>query len=352
MGQANYVQRGSARKIRSMRGVIALTGATGFIGSAIARKLVKEGWGVRALIRPPLRRARLEGISVQWVHGALEDSEHLDSLVGDADAVVHCAGTVRGITEADFYAANVGAVSRLAQIAALRSPAPRFLLISSLAARAPNLSVYAASKRMGEIALSQMGGGFAWTVLRPPAVYGPGDRAMLPLFRLMERGIAPLLGRNDARFSLLYVEDLAEAVIKWLVSESGESRVFELDDGHPRGYGWCEVAETLERLRGKPAFRFHVSELPMNVVAKLNQIAASVIGYAPMFTPGKVREIRHPDWVCDNSMFCQATNWTPTVGLEEGLRATLGLTAGGVTSRQALQNDCIRDRNGAIRDRK
>ena len=234
-----------------------------------------------------MRRARLEGISIQWVHGTLEDIEHLDSLVGDADAVVHCAGAVRGITDADFYPVNVEAVSRLAQIAAIRSPAPRFLLISSLAAREPNLSAYAASKRMGEIALSQMAGAFAWTVLRPPAVYGPGDRAMLPLFRLMRRGIAPLLGRNDARFSLLYVEDLAEAVIKWLVSESRESRVFELDDGHPRGYSWCEVAETFERLRGKPAFRFHVSELPMNVAAKLNQIAASVIGYAPMFTPGK-----------------------------------------------------------------
>ena len=327
-----------------MRGVIALTGATGFIGSAIARKLVKEGWRVRALIRAPLRRERLEGISIQWVHGTLEDIKHLDSLVGDADAVVHCAGVVRGVTDADFYPVNVEAVSRLAQIAAIRSPAPRFLLISSLAAREPNLSAYAASKRMGEIALSQMAGGFAWTVLRPPAVYGPGDRAMLPLFRLMGRGIAPLLGRNDARFSLLYVEDLAEAVIKWLVSESGENRVFELDDGHPRGYSWCEVAETFERLRGKPAFRFHVSELPMNVAAKLNQIAASLIGYAPMFTPGKVREIRHPDWVCDNSMFCQAANWTPTVCLEEGLRATLGFTASGVTGRQTLQDGRIHDR--------
>ena len=112
-----------------MRGVIALTGATGFIGSAIARKLVKEGWRVRALLRAPLRRTRLEGVSIQWVHGTLENIEHLESLVSDAHAVVHCAGAVRGITDADFYDVNVEAVSRLAQIAALRSPAPRFLSI-------------------------------------------------------------------------------------------------------------------------------------------------------------------------------------------------------------------------------
>ena len=82
----------------------------------------------------------------------------------------------------------------------------------------------------------------------------------------------------------------------------------------------------------------------MNVAAQLNQIAASVIGYAPMFTPGKVREIRHPDWVCDNSMFCQAASWTPTMCLEEGLRATLGFMASGVAVRQTLQDGRIHDR--------
>ena len=335
-----------------MRGIVALTGATGFIGSAIARKLVKEEWRVRALIRTPSSRASLEGISLEWVHGTLEDAACLESLVGDADAVVHCAGALRGITAADFSPVNVEAVSWLAQIAARRSPAPRFLLISSLAAREPNLSAYAASKRMGEIALSQIAGAFAWTVLRPPAVYGPGDRALRPLFRLMQHGIAPLLGRTDARFSLLYVEDLAEAVIQSLVSKSAEGRVFELDDGHPGGYSWSEVVEAFERLRGKPAFRFHVAELPMNVAARLNQIAASIIGYAPMFTAGKVREIRHPDWVCDNSTFRQAANWSPTVCLEQGLRATLGLTSSGVTARQALQAGSIRDKNSQILNRK
>jgi nucleoside-diphosphate-sugar epimerase len=179
---------------------------------------------------------------------------------------------------------------------------------------------------MGEVALSRIAGSFAWTVLRPPAVYGPGDRALLPLFRLMQHGIAPLLGPADARFSLIYVEDLAAAVLKWLVSGTGESRVFELDDGHPGGYSWFEVAETFERLRGKSAFHFHVSKLPMSVAARLNQIAASIMGYAPMFTPGKVREIRHPDWVCDNSTFSRTINWKPTVCLEEGLRTTLGVT--------------------------
>ena len=310
-----------------MRGVIALTGATGFIGSAVTRKLVQDGWCVRALIRSPSSSARLAGTTVQWVQGTFEDLDSLEKLVGDADVVVHCAGSVRGITEADFYQANVEAVARLAHIAASRNPTPRFLLISSLAAREPDVSPYAASKRMGEIALSKVADHLTWTALRPPAVYGPGDREMLPLFRLMLRGIAPVVGRNGARFSMLYVDDLADAIVKWLVSDSRENRTFELDDGHPGGYSWCEIVETVERLRGKGVVRVRVPGPVLNLAAKLNMMAASVIGYRPMFTLGKVRELRHPDWVCDNSMFCRVANWAPTVRFEEGLRHTLGLSA-------------------------
>ena len=282
---------------------------------------------MRALIRSPSSSARLAGTTVQWVQGTFEDLDSLEKLVGDADVVVHCAGAVRGITEADFYQANVEAVARLAHIAASRNPTPRFLLISSLAAREPDVSPYAASKRMGEIALSKVADRLTWTVLRPPAVYGPGDREMLPLFRLMLRGIAPVVGRNGARFSMLYVDDLADAIVKWLVSDSRENRTFELDDGHPGGYSWCEIVETVERLRGKGVVRVRVPGPVLNLAAKLNMMAASVIGYRPMFTLGKVRELRHPDWVCDNSMFCRVANWAPTVRFEEGLRHTLGLSA-------------------------
>ena len=307
-----------------MRDVVALTGATGFIGGAVARRLIQGGWRVRALRRSPSLTARLSGTSLQWVLGTLEDRDCLEKLVGDADAVVHCAGAVRGITEADFYRTNVEAVTRLARVAANRSPMPRFLLISSLAAREPEISPYAASKRMGELALSAVAD-LPWTALRPPVVYGPEDRAMRPLLRLMLYGIAPILGRKDARFSLLYVEDLAEAVIQWLSRNVREKHAFELDDGHPMGYTWHEVVKTFQQLRGKRVFHFQVPELMMNIIAGFNKMVASIVGYAPMFTPGKVREFRHPNWVCDNVPFHQVACWTPQVRLKEGLRLTLGL---------------------------
>jgi nucleoside-diphosphate-sugar epimerase len=308
-----------------MKYTIALTGATGFIGSAIARKLATEGWKIKALTRTTSDRSPLTGFDVCWVEGALEDVDSLRRLVHGAKAVVHCAGTVRGATQDHFNQINVDGVERLMRAATEQHPLPRFLLISSLAARKPGLSFYAFSKRQGEVVLAAKAGPMQWTVFRPPAVYGPGDKEMLPLLRWMARGIAFVPGSGDGRVSMLYVEDLAEAVRKWMLTEHLANRVFEIHDGHPEGYSWQDVINAAGALNAK---RVHCVQLPLiflKALAGLNLKTARMFGYAPMLTPGKLRELRHPDWVCDNSDLTRETGWIPHVSLEEGLRRTLEL---------------------------
>jgi nucleoside-diphosphate-sugar epimerase len=224
---------------------VALTGATGFIGDRVARRLLAEGFKLRALARATSDRSRLAGCHIHWVEGALEDLDSLRCLVDGADAVVHCAGVVRGATQAHFDRSNVDGVARLVQSAIEQQPLPRFLLLSSLAAREPGLSYYAASKRQAETVLAGEAGSMPWAVLRPPAVYGPGDREMLPLFRWMIRGFLPIVGSDNSRVSLLYVDDLAEAVIKWLQNENYSEAVFELHDGRIQGYLWQDVIDTI-----------------------------------------------------------------------------------------------------------
>ena len=304
---------------------VALTGATGFIGNRVARRLVASGCKLQALTRATSDRSRLSGFNIQWVEGALEDVDSLRRLVRGVDAVVHCAGAVRGATQAHFDCMNVNGVARLVRAAVEQHPLPRFLLISSLAAREPGLSYYAASKRQAETVLAGHAGSMSWSVLRPPAVYGPGDREMLPLFRWMARGVAPLVGSDSSRVSLLYVDDLAEAVIKWLRNKNCSQAVFELHDGRPAGYSWQDVIDTIEHLTGKRVRSVKVPLAVLKTVSSLNLSAARIFGYAPMFTPGKLRELRHPDWVCDNTAFTRKTGWTPQVSLEEGLRRTLEL---------------------------
>lgn len=306
-----------------MSEVIALTGATGFIGAELAKQLATTGYGIQALIRPASTWKRPVDLAVKWIEGDLSDLDSLRRLVDGATAVVHCAGAVRGATREQFNRVNVDGLARLVRAAAAQQPAPRFLLISSLAAREPHLSHYAASKRLGEKVLVEKSDRLSWTIYRPCAVYGPGDRELLPVFEWMAKGIAPILGSGHARFSLLYVKDLAEAIVQWL-DGSCMSDTFELHDGHPGGYSWHDVINTFKHLRTKSVVSIKIPMVLVRLVSALNLLASRIFGYAPMLTPGKVRELSHSDWVCDNTALSSAIGWTPRVLLPEGLQKTLG----------------------------
>lgn len=304
--------------------IIAVTGATGFIGRMLVRHLCAAGWSVRLLVRPGSLSSLPSPQTSETVPGSLEDPIALEQLVDGVYAVIHCAGAVRGSTFEDFSRVNVDGVKRLVRAALNQPNSPRFLSLSSLAAREPQLSHYASSKRLGEQALADESGDMEWVALRPPAVYGPGDREMLPLFQWMGRGIAPILGEPLARLSLLYVEDLTAAILSWLDSGKCRSGVYEITDTQNDGYSWKEVTDRVSALLSRRLIRVPLNEPLLRVLAGLNLLGARMLGYAPMLTPGKVREIRHPDWVGNNGKLTAATGWAPRFSLEGGLHATMG----------------------------
>ena len=299
--------------------------------------LLAAGWNVKALVRPRSAHRLPEKPGLETVNGSLQDSASLNRLVQGAAAVVHCAGAVRGATAADFNAVNVDGLERLVRAALSLSPRPRFLSLSSLAARAPELSHYASSKRQGEVALAAMAEDMEWVALRPPAVYGPGDKEMLPLFQWMERGIAPVLGEPHARLSLLYVEDLCAAVLSWLNAGSCRCGAYELQDTQTGGYSWDETIAKVSTLRGRRIIRLPLPAVLLKLIARINVAVARLIGYAPMLTPGKVRELRHPDWVADNSALTAAIGWQPVFSLEQGLKRTMGWGDGAGSGRSVAR---------------
>ena len=311
-----------------MEGTVALTGATGFIGGTLIKQLISAGRQVQALVRPGSGHQQPINGGVNWIRGDLGDRDSLERLVHGADVIVHCAGVVRGASQQDFNRVNVEGVARLARAAAKLKQPVRFLLMSSLAAREPQLSAYAASKHQGERELMKAAGRLDWAVFRPTAVYGPGEREMMPVLRLMAKGVAPLIGSSRRRFSMLYAEDLAAAVTHWLERGRDQKLTYELHDGHPAGYSWQDLVETVARLRGAPVRSLKVPLALVKMVALMNLAASRAVGYAPMLTPGKVREISHPDWTADNAPLSRHTGWSPKVDLAEGLRRTLGFGNG------------------------
>jgi nucleoside-diphosphate-sugar epimerase len=306
-----------------VRPTVAVTGATGFIGPHIVRRL-RDGWHVRILTRRAVDPS-LFGPEVEVVRGHLEDRGSLQRLLDGADAVVHVAGLIKARTREQFFRANAESVGRLVEIAVAAPTPPRFVLMSSLAAREPDLSAYAASKRAGEMALSAAGGALPWTILRPPAVYGPGDRATLFFFRSIRHGIGPLLGSADARLSLIHVDDLANAVGALLADRRGAGLIAEVDDGQGShgGYSWREMTETAAEAFGRHARIIRIPKAIAYSVGLLNQALAGLPGYTPMLTPGKVRELYHSDWVCDSRPIIACTGWRPTVPLRQGFASTV-----------------------------
>jgi nucleoside-diphosphate-sugar epimerase len=306
-----------------MSQLIALTGATGFLGSNLARQLTAESCRVRALTRPTSSHSQVSGLKIEWINGHLDDVDSLRHLVQGADAVIHCAGAVRGATQKQFDDINARGVARLVQAAAEQQAAPRFVLLSSLAAREPELSAYARSKYRGEKLLAAGAAQMPWTAARPPAVYGPGDREMRPLFQWARRGVVPRFGRRGARFSMIFVEDLARALAALARTPGPLGQIYELHDGHPQGYSIEQISATVGDLYNRRVYPVPVPAPLLHAVAAVNLMAARILGYAPMLTPGKVRELTHSDWTCDNGAIQEAIDWSPRVGLAEGIKRAL-----------------------------
>jgi nucleoside-diphosphate-sugar epimerase len=302
-----------------MTGLVAVTGATGFIGRNLIAALARENWRVRALTRFPLA----DSDSIQWVTGTLDDSEALRRLVEGVPAIVHCAGRVRGSSPEQFMHTNLLGTRNLVQSCLQSNPRTRFLLVSSLAAREPGLSWYANSKYQGEQCLINEAGALSWTVFRPTAVYGPGDREMRPLFLASRYGVLPVTGRSSARFGLLHVDDLVAAVLAWLRTGTPPCGVYELDDGTPGGYDQRAVAAIASQVWKRPVHVLKIPAVLVRIVAGINLGLARLLDYSPMLTPGKVRELQHHDWVCDNSPLTAALGWRPRRRLNDALASAL-----------------------------
>jgi nucleoside-diphosphate-sugar epimerase len=280
--------------------------------------LLERGFQVRALVRDPDKARELAAQGTSLIVGDLQNTAALQQFVAGSDAIIHAAGVVRGGSQADFDQVNVAGTAALLSAIKAQAHRPRLLLLSSLAAREPDLSWYAHSKRDAEKLLEQVPD-LDWIIMRPPAVYGPGDKEMLPIFQWMGRGIAFVPGSADARISLIHVADLVAAIMACLYSPGTRHQTLSLSDGKPDGYNWHEMAGMAGATWVRRVRLWRVPTWLLDTVAQLNIRVAGITGSAPMLTPPKLRELRHSDWVVDNEAISEIVEWAPQISLPEGL---------------------------------
>lgn len=294
---------------------VALTGASGFVGSALLARLLAAGYRVRALSRSPGRCPRHDHLTE--VVGSLETPPALSDLVSGSACVVHLAAVIAGRNRRDFDRVNAVGTRRLIEAMEHVNPGCRLIHVSSLAARMPQLSHYARSKRAAEQLVESSR--LDWMILRPPAVYGPADPALAPLWRALASGWLIQVGPSQARFSLLHVEDLGEAILALLTQPWPSRRIACLDDGRDGGYCWADLSTLAAKLRGRRVQTLRLPGSMLAMAASANLFASRLTGRQPLLTPGKVRELTHPDWVCGDNAALVLPDWRPKRQLDSAL---------------------------------
>ena len=257
------------------------------------------------------------------VQGALGDDRSIETLIDGVDVVVHLAGCIKAKNREGFFEVNEAGCRHLVKLAAACRKPPKIVLISSLAAREPSLSSYAASKRAGEEALMADGAALPWTILRPPAVYGPGDLETLAFFKSTKRGVGAMLGGEEARFSLIHVDDLTAAIAHVLDPLIADHARLELDDDCEGGHSWASMIAAVERAYDKKVMTIPIPAGLLFTLGYANAALGRLLGYTPMLTVEKAREIRHRDWVADRRLIRSKTNWRPAISVDRGFPATI-----------------------------
>ena len=289
---------------------LAVTGGTGFVGSHLVDAALAAGHSIKALTR----REQPERDGIDWVLGDLSTRDALEWLVDEADAIIHVAGTISGHSAAEFEIGNVaGTLAMLA--AATAGGVRRFVHVSSLAAREPKLSLYGGSKYRAEQLVHSSG--LDWAIVRPPAVYGPGDRETLELFRMAKLGLMLMPPRG--RVSVIHADDLAQLLLALTGPSVPSNILIEADDGKPGGWTHREFARALAAAVGTRAAVISSPGILLRLAARADQLLR---GEKAKLTVDRAAYFSHRNWVVEPKRACPPSLWRPQLDTMQGLAAT------------------------------
>jgi nucleoside-diphosphate-sugar epimerase len=298
---------------------VAVTGATGFLGLHLVAALARQGAAIRLLARRDPTHEFWSGIGFETISGSLEEPAALERLVTGADAIVHAAGMIKARDRAAFLRGNRDGADALARAARRHAPGARFIAVSTLAARDPAVSGYAFSKHAGEEAVraAYTEAPAQLTIIRPPALYGPWDKATLPLFAAAALPVVPVLRRG--RLSILHVADAAASLARLAVG-TGISGLFALPAAH---YEFDEIMATAAQARGCAGHLLHVPAACLRAAGAASSLWGWLRREPPVFGLGKAREILHPDCVVHAHEMLPGADYAPQINLAEGFATTV-----------------------------
>mgnify|MGYP001595472447 FL=1 len=310
-----------------------ITGASGFIGSHLAEELSKRGYEVICLVRKTSDLKWLSGLDIKLINGDCSDKDSLNNCVKGYDYVFHLAGLTKTNCKEDFYSVNTKGTENLIEaVVKNNSEVKRFVYLSSLSAFGPKVNAnlpnekdnplpvsdYGKSKLRAEKAVLGYSDRIPISILRPSAVYGPRDKELFLFFKLIKRGIMPYWG--DGQTSLVYVDDLINAIILSAEKESAVGKTYFISDGMV--YSNNEIINEIASALNVKVFMIKLPKPILLPIGFLSDGISKIIGTSTMINRDKIKELMYPDWVCDIARARNDLGFQPKVGIEKGIRWT------------------------------
>jgi|Deesub1362A_J573_1020465.scaffolds.fasta_scaffold00356_10 nucleoside-diphosphate-sugar epimerase len=311
-----------------------ITGASGFIGSHLAQRLIDMGYEVHCLRREASDVRWLKGLNVNFVYGDCRDRASLEGRVRGYDYVFHLAGLIKANDEADFYTVNEKGTQNLIEAVDRNNhDIKRFVYLSSLSAYGPASGVedlpseddrphpvshYGRSKLKGEEVVINYSSRIPVSILRPSVVYGPRDRQFCLFFRLINKGVVPYWGKGHT--SLVYIDDMIDAIVLSVIKDEAIGKVYFISDGMV--YSNDRIIEEIEEALGRRAIRLRLPRMLLRLIGIFGDRIGKITGKTSMINRDKIREIMYNDWVCDITRARRELGYNPKVGIREGMRWT------------------------------
>lgn len=315
-----------------------ITGATGFIGSQVAQLCLERGYGVRCLTRKTSNLQWLADLDVETVEGSLSDVDSLTAAVRDVDLVIHIAGLTAARSRDEFFQGNQIGVRNLVQATLNSAPnVKRFLLVSSLTAVGPSpsadtpvdensprhpITTYGESKKAGEDEALAVRDSLPVTIIRPPAVYGPRDTALLDFFKTVNNGILPLIGFGEKKVSLVHSTDLARGIVDAAESEKAIGNTYFISS--EEFYTWRHVGDiTKQALGSKRVIPLRLPHSVVYAVAGISEFFGRFSQKPPVLNFEKGRDIVQSYWTCSVEAAKRDFQYRQKMSLEDGVRQTI-----------------------------
>lgn len=315
---------------------VLVTGATGFVGINLVHALLEKGYKVACLVRNRSNTRILQNLPVQLLQGDLHNLSAIQTLGASLHTVYHAAGAIKAPDRNRFFQINQAGTRNLLEILAKTNPGlNRFIYISSLAAAGPSavnhlrtedetsspISWYGESKLAAENEVLQFKNRFATTILRPSAVYGPYDKEIFLIFRMIKFGGLITPGRHVRQFSLIHVSDLVNAMIKTGESTDPTGGIYHIS--RPEIYLWDDVGQAIARELGKSFHRISLPEWMAKSAGVAGDFWTRLTKRTASINSQKVRELLEPSWLCDSTRAQKQLGFNPTIDLESGIRSTI-----------------------------